>query len=473
MATGLDGPGGLVKYVEAGSIAFELGVQPGDRVIRVNGRRLRDVIDYRFYTAEPFVSLEVETRAGARVIHKIEKHPDEPLGIVFESDLFDGVRRCANRCPFCFVDGLPPGMRASLYLKDDDYRLSFLHGNFITLTNVTERDLERIDEQRLSPLYVSVHSTNPDIRERLLGTPKARAIGEQLRWLAGHDIAIHAQIVVCPGMNDGEELERTVKDLAGLWPRVRSVGVVPVGLTRYSPEGCGIRGCAPEELGEMVRWWKAASAEYKDSLGYTFVFLGDEVFIGAGAEFPTIDAYEDFPQYENGIGVVPTFLWEMEAVGAEILRRVAHSERRGCARTGPAGKMDVTLVSGLLALPYVRRLCDLLERIPGIRAKAIGVRNRFFGESVTVSGLLTGRDVLDSLAAERWDGSVRNLVLIPAHAVRDGVFLDGVSVVELKERLAIDVVDVPPHPKDVLERVLGWSGGPGRRRTKIGRVVRR
>ncbi|NPV71364.1 MAG: DUF512 domain-containing protein [Firmicutes bacterium] len=422
--------------MEPRGIAGEIGIETGDAIVAVNGRAPRDVIDLRFLAADGRIEVEVEKRCGERVVYEIEKHPDEPLGVSFESDVFDGVKRCANSCPFCFIDGLPAGMRASLYLKDDDYRLSFLHGNFVTLTNMRDDEFARIVEQRLSPIYVSVHSTDPGVREYLLGARSARDVMERLEYLTSNGIRVHAQVVVCPGVNDEQHLDRTIEDLSGFWPGVASVGVVPVGLTRFQRRDCGIRAMSGEEMSRLIDWGLAAHARFRRANGDGFVFLADELFLATGREFPPLDYYGGFPQYENGIGIAPAFLDDLRRL------RLPRSFSRG---------VSATAVCGRLAIALLRSASVELNRIRGVDVSVLPVLNRFFGETVSVSGLLTGRDIAAAVAAS--GGAAGRLIVVPAVSLRDGVFLDDMTLSDLETALGARVAVAGPSPKDLLERL--------------------
>ncbi|HCJ11114.1 MAG TPA: DUF512 domain-containing protein, partial [Clostridiales bacterium] len=408
--------GAVVANVRPGSIAAELGLRPGDRLCEVNGSPLRDYIDYRYLTAEPLVELRVIRSCGEDVIYEVEKDPDEDLGLVFTADIFGDppqVRTCTNKCVFCFVDRLPPGLRPALYVKDDDYRLSFLHGNFITLTNLTPEDLARIEAMRLSPLYVSVHSTEPALRARLMGNPRAAAVMDDLRRLIRAGVSVHTQIVVCPGLNDGPHLERSLEDLASLRPEVESVGVVPVGLTRFGPPSGPVRRLTPAEcralLETLFRWHRQTDG---------FVFPADELLVVTGSPVPGARFYRGFPQLENGIGLVRLFLDDLARV----------RQGRGPA-VGAAAAEGFVVVTGTLARPYVERAVEAVSERLGVEGEVVEVRNEFLGPSVTVAGLLAGRDVLE---ATRKAARGRP-VLVPGSALRAGSdeFLDGVSLGDL------------------------------------------
>jgi NifB/MoaA-like Fe-S oxidoreductase len=440
----ITGAGGMIAEIAPGSIAAELGLAPGDTLLAINGRALRDVIDYRFLIADERVELLVR-RGGDETIFEVEKDADDDLGIEFVEPLFDRVRTCNNKCPFCFLTQMPKGMRRSLYLKDDDYRLGFLYGNFVTLTNLKDQDWERIAEQHLSPMYVSIHATDRALRAVLLGKPDVPDVLAQIRRLGELGIAVHTQIVALPELNDGPALHQSIRDLAALHPIVETIAVVPVGLTKYrfernqpqsirgaiqiheTPEwidatwerqplwddavaGSGTnRGAAPShDLGHCVRQIVAADVplrcyrpdeaarildliapyqrRFRAELGTGLVYPSDEFYLLAGRPLPPAATYDGMPQYSNGIGMARDFLdgW-------------AKARRRLPARLPRPARL--TLVCGTLIAPVLRRVAARLNQIENLDAGLLPVVNQFFGETVTVSGLLTGQDVAAALRA--------------------------------------------------------------------------
>ena len=408
-----------VASVRPGSAADKAGIAAGERIVRVNGRTPRDYVDYRYLTAEPRVSLTIEGRGRARRSLRIDKPVDEDLGIHFEGDVFDGIRTCRNRCPFCFVNQLPRGLRPALYLHDDDYRLSFLHGNFVTLTNLTEADRRRIVRQHLSPLYVSVHATEPDLRARLFGRPTRDVMGE-MRRLSRHGIVFHTQIVVCPGVNDGEHLERTVRELASLHPGVGSIGVVPVGLTRHRRGLPRLRAMSAGQAKSIAlsaaRWQR----EFRKRHGTRLVFAADELLLLAGRPLPGRAHYEDLAQLGNGIGGVRLFLDEMRRMRPVKLSRLRRA----------------ILVTGEAAAPLVKELAEKLAAGGSARTTVCIVPNRLLGRSVTTAGLLAGKDIRSALRGCK----VGDIVLVPAASLREGEgFLDGVTLEELSQHLGVPV----------------------------------
>ncbi|MBN1660056.1 MAG: DUF512 domain-containing protein [Anaerolineae bacterium] len=390
--------GGIIDSVEPGSVGAQAQLRPGDRLLAIDGHSLRDVIDVQFYGAEEVLELLVE-RDGKRHTVLVEREYGQDLGLTFMNPTFDvDVRRCVNNCDFCFVKQNPRGMRRSLYVKDDDYRHAFLFGNFVTLTNLTEADWTRLEEQRLSPLYVSVHATDPDLRRRFLQCPAAPNVMDQLRRLAALGIEIHTQVVLVPGLNDGEHLARTIQDLADLHgdpehPRaVASVGVVPIGLTKYHRGRC--RAYTPEEARDLLDRIEAWQAGFRDKWGEGFVYAADEWYLTAEPEYPSggrdvppADAYDDFAQIENGVGMVRQLLDEWEELKGDGGRGIGGGEL----------PRNVTLVCGTLIAPVLERVVGELNDLTGAGWQVVPVVNEFFGPVTTVSGLLTAQDVIATL----------------------------------------------------------------------------
>jgi len=429
--------GGLtVALVKPGSIAEEIGIGQGDRLIAVNGMPVRDLIDYRFLEADENVTLDLQKADGEEWVLELEKDYDQDLGLEFEGDGFGRTIRCSNHCIFCFVDQMPPDLRKTLYVKDDDYRLSFWSGNFITLTNITRKEMQRIVSMRLSPLYISVHSTNPELRRHMLGNKKAGLIMEQLQELAAAGIEMHTQVVACPGINDGRELARTVEDLSGLWPEVRSLAVVPVGLTRFRQSCYPLRGYTRAEARRLLRWLQARQEEFMSTMGNPFVFASDEFYLLSGEEIPPVERYAGFPQLENGVGLTRLFLEEWEKARVRLFRKRIEK--------------NISLVTGVLGEQLLKPMVAALNRVEGLQAILKVVRNSFFGETTTVAGLITGTDLLSQvLSSETGD-----LLVLPAVSLKkdEPVFLDGISLPELSRRLNVPVVAVagPDQLVDVL-----------------------
>jgi len=420
----------------------EVGIKPGDLLLRVNGFPVRDVIDYRFHMAADYVEITLLSRDEKRTV-SAQKPFDDLFGLEFREALFDGVRECVNDCRFCFLRQLPPGLRPSLYLRDDDYRLSFLWGNFITLTNLTEGDMKRIKSQRLSPLYISVHATDPEIRSYLLGNSKAKEIVDQMKTLIEAGITLHCQIVLLPGINDKKVLVRSIADLAGLWPGVRSVGVVPIGLTKYAPGS--LRGLTVDDAREAVDICLRFKERMDRSVGYPFVFPSDELMLLAQKPFPPLEAYADLPQMENGIGMCSLFK-----------RQVQQSKRYLPAAVRKP--RSVLVVTARSAESLLREALWELDRVSGLRVGLMAVDNGLFGPSVTVSGLLSGQDLMGVLdrKAGNWD-----LMVIPGSMVNsEGVFLDGTSPRDVSQRLGMELVVARPTARDLYSAVVGPEDYP-------------
>jgi putative radical SAM enzyme (TIGR03279 family) len=397
--------GGVIVAVAPGSLAARVGLQPGDVLLVINGHPLRDVVDVRFYAADERLTFEVRRSEETFTVETMRRY-DEPLGLDFADLTFDGIRRCNNRCEFCFVTQMPPGLRPSLYVKDDDYRLSFLTGSYVTLTNLTEADWARIEAQHLSPLYVSVHATDFDLRRRVLRNSDAPNVMAQLRRLADLDIEVHTQIVVTPGLNGGPHLDRSIDDLSGLYPLTRSVSIVPVWLTRFHRGKCRVHTDAEMRL--VLKQVTAWQRRLRQRLGVNFAYLSDEWYLRLGELVPEADAYDGLDLTENGVGLVRRFL----EIGDWRLKQAISNLR------------SPTLVTGALFAPMLRSVAS---------AEVVPITNHFFGQTVTVAGLLTGRDVVAQLR-ERELGDV---VVLPAAMFGgpEGQSLDGMWPQEIGEAL--------------------------------------
>lgn len=426
----------VVRRVEPGSIAEELGLTPGDRIMAINEYPVEDLIDYRFLISDETLSVEVKKFNDEVWVLDLEKDYDQDLGVDFGEDGFGRTRRCSNKCIFCFVDQMAPGMRKTLYVKDDDYRLSFWSGNFITLTNVDEDELRRIARLRLSPLYISVHTTNPALRERMLGSDRAGLIKEQLEYLAAAGIEMHTQVVLCPGINDGSELVKTVDDLARLWPWVRSLAVAPVGLTRFRQGKYVLRPFTSGEARTLVNWVQEKQAGFQSSFDYPFLFASDEFYLLAGEPFPQEERYADFPQTENGVGLARLFQDQWDDVSEKLPEQI-----KICR---------ITLATGILGERILRPVVVRLNQINGLSASLKVIENNYFGPEVTVAGLITGKDLLEQISP----GEAGDMLILPSVMFKsdEAVMLDGLTLEELSERLktTVAVVKGPKQLVDVL-----------------------
>jgi putative radical SAM enzyme (TIGR03279 family) len=419
--------GGLIESVEPDSPAEAAGLLAGETVLTVDGVRLSDVLDWQWHTDSDEIRLTVASRDDERREVSVSRGHGTPWGIEFHDALFDGVRTCRNNCTFCFVTQLPSGMRPALYLRDDDYRLSFLQGNFVTLTNLTDEDVDRIAEQHLSPLYVSVHAVTPGVRAELICAREHDRALERIDELLEAGVDIHVQIVLVPGVNDGEELDRTLTWLAER-EGIVSVGIVPLGYTRYQEKYFSSyedQLAAATVIQQVQRW----QFESRERDGVTWVHLADEFYLNARAPFPTAEWYDGYPQYENGIGMVRSFADEV----AEARERFAQT-----VNSLPADCEQVTLVTGMMAATTIAGALNALDAVG--RVRLLAVPNLFFGGNVSVTGLLTGRDLADAMCADRQRFAAPTAyVLADAVFNADGLTLDGLTADEIAIQSGCDV----------------------------------
>ena len=425
---------GRILKVYPGSLAEELELVPGDKLLEINGTRLRDIIDVSFAFADEEIEMLVEHEDGQQEVYEFDKDYDEELGVEFESAVFDGIRHCANNCLFCFVDQVAPDMRESLNIKDDDYRMSFLYGNFITMTNMVDADFQRIKQYHLSPLFVSVQCTNPDLRQRLLRCRTAGNLAAQLDKLEAADVEYHTQIVLCRELNDGAELERSLRDIMARQPHALSVAIVPVGLTRFRQDCYPLKSFDKESAARVVEQVEAYQRQQREKDGRTFIYLADEFYLLAGRELPPAEYYDGFPQLDNGIGLARNFMEEFAAAVAEAddskAALAAHKQQDN--RDNQA-KLRLAVVSGTSISPLLAELAASVSGA-GVQVTMVPVPNHHFGTTVNVSGLLTAKDMLAALADVA--GSVDG-VLVPESALRtgDNVFLDDVSLSDFRAQL--------------------------------------
>ncbi|GER93910.1 DUF512 domain-containing protein [hot springs metagenome] len=439
-----------IEEIQRGSIAERVGLLAGDRLIAINGREVRDEIDLMFYGNEPelkflikrgnkklFINtntFDLQHSAITDVPQKSqifgENTLHQSLGIVLKPFK---IKTCRNNCIFCFVAQLPRGLRRTLYVRDEDYRMSFLYGNYITMTNLSDADKKRIVEQRLSPIYISVHSTNTEIRNRLIGNPHASDIIKEIKFMASHKIIMHAQIVLCPGYNDGKDLEKTITDLYKYYPYVASIAVVPVGLTSHRKKALVPVG--KDDAYRAIEIIQKLQGRFKRKHGDNIVYASDELYIKAGISFPPLEHYGELPQIENGVGMVPMFIHQAKRI------KSPHVSKK---------KMFVTF-TGTSFYPYLSRFINKLVR-DGIGIEAVPVENTFFGQSVTVTGLLTGRDIIKTLS-----GIVKkdDVLLIPDVVMREGdeVLLDDVSAQDIEDVLGIKAVVIESTPKGLVDAI--------------------
>ncbi len=438
--------GHTISRVRPGSIGEEAGLKPGDQIVSVNGIRVEDVFDYQYLTEDEYLEVLIRQSDGEEWILEVEKDEEEDLGLDFENGLMDEYRSCRNKCIFCFIDQMPPGMRDTLYFKDDDSRLSFLQGNYVTLTNMDGKDIDRIIRYHLSPINISVHTTNPELRCRMLHNRFAGEALKKMDLLYQAGIRMNGQIVLCKGYNDGAELERTIADLGRYCPVMESVSVVPVGLTRYREGLTPLEPFTKEEAGQVVDtvegWQKKFSARY----GLHFIHASDEFYLLAGRDMPEAFRYDGYLQLENGVGMLRLLTEEVsEALEAQ------DSESGGAKE-----KRKVSVVTGKLAGPLLRQIADqVTKRYPWVEILVCEIVNEFFGEMITVSGLLTGRDLIRQLQGKE----LGDCLLLPANMVKSDadIFLDDVTKEDAEKALQVPLVIVKSSGYELVRHLLGLA----------------
>ena len=434
----------IIASVESGSIAEELGLEPGDAIEEINGNEIEDIFDYQYYVEDEYLDVLVLTKDGEECILEIEKDEDEDLGITFESSLMDEYHSCCNKCMFCFIDQMPPGMRETLYFKDDDSRLSFLQGNYITLTNMRDKDIERVIRYHLSPINISVHATNPELRCKMLHNRFAGDILEKIGRFYEAGIRMNSQVVLCKGLNDGEELDRTISDLGKFLPYMESLSVVPVGLTKYREGLAPLELFEKEDAGKVLKQIHKWQDYFRENYGTTFVHASDEWFILAEQEFPDEAYYEGYGQLENGVGMMRLLLEEVKERLAEL--------------TGDERKKHVAIATAKLAYPTIKKLAaDVEKKFPGIKIAVYCIINKFFGEHITVSGLLTGQDIIAQLKGK----ALGEELLLPCNVLKadEDIFLDDISLKELSDSLQVPVNIIQSEGRDFVDKIITIENG--------------
>ncbi len=450
----------IITKITPGSIAEELQIQPGSKLLSVNGEQIEDVFDYRFQIDDDYIELEIEDPSGEIDVYEIEKDCTEEVGLEFDGGLMDDYRRCSNNCIFCFIDQMPKGMRDTLYFKDDDSRLSFLQGNYITLTNMKEHDINRIIKYHMSPINISVHTTNPELRCRMLHNRFAGDVLKYLDQLYEAGITMNGQIVLCKGINDGEELRRTIRDLSKYAPVMESVSIVPVGLTKYREGLYPLDPIEAEDAAAVIDMVEEFQKELFSKYGLHFIHASDEFYLTAGREVPEESRYDGYMQLENGVGMLRLLKEEF----AYALDSICEDKAGGMSYKKNGGSQDkcyVTIATGRLAYDTIRQLTDeAMVRLKeagvidgSLELNCVAIRNDFFGERITVSGLICGCDLINQLQGIR-PGS---RLLLPINMMRSGekYFLDDVTVAELEEKLQVNVVIVPSDGESLLKGILG------------------
>jgi putative radical SAM enzyme (TIGR03279 family) len=429
----------IIKEIETGSIAEELELSAGDELISINGSEIKDVLDYHYLIKDENLTVLIKKPDGEEWELDIEKDFDEDLGIVFEEGLMDEYRSCRNKCIFCFIDQMPPGMRDTLYFKDDDARLSFLQGNYITLTNMNDEQIDRIIFYKLSPINISIHTTNEELRCQMLHNRFAGSSLAKLNKLKDAGITMNGQIVLCKGFNDGEELEKTIHDLSAYLPEMESVSVVPVGLTKYREGLQKLESFTKEDavtvLGQIHKWQNIFLTHY----GTRFIYASDEWYLTAELPIPEEDFYEGYPQIENGVGMICSLKKEFDDYEKEI--------------TGDDRKRDISIATGVLAAPIIKSLAErITAKFPNIQIKVYTVINNFFGDKITVAGLLTGGDIIAQLKGQR----LGETLLLPEVLLRNGetVLLDDVTVQEIENALQTNIRIVQSDGKCFIDSII-------------------
>ena len=431
-----------IKSVDAGSPAARARLQAGDEILAVDGHEIRDIIDLKYYTYDARLQLRVLQPDGRERTVRVRKNEGADLGVEFDDFLMDKARHCVNRCVFCFIDQLPEGMRETLYFKDDDVRMSFLMGNYITLTNLSAHDLDRICEMRISPVNVSVHVTDPEARRRMLRNPRAGECLSLMQRLAEHRISMNCQIVLCPGFNDGPLLEKTLADLTALYPAVPSVSIVPVGLSDHREGLCPLRPVDADKAREIIETADRYGEQCLERWGTRVIYCADELYLKAGIPIPDSEYYEDFPQIENGVGLMASFSDEVREATAEF----------------PAGARitPFSIATGVAAEDFMREMVALLLKScdnNSVETHAVyGVENRFFGSQITVAGLVTGQD----LCAQLEDRPLGQRLFIPETMLKYGeeVFLDDMTVTQVSQRLGVPVIPVKVDGRSFAAAIL-------------------
>ena len=442
----------IIKEVEDGSIAWELELEPGDELLSINGKTIEDVFDYHYLINDEYILLLVKKADGEEWELEVEKEYEEDLGIVFENGLMDEYRSCSNHCIFCFIDQMPPGMRETLYFKDDDSRLSFLQGNYVTLTNMKEHDIDRIIEYHLAPINISFHTTNPQLRCQMLRNRFAGDIFPKVDRLYQAQIEMNGQIVLCRGINDGAELEKSIQDLAGYLPHLKSVSVVPVGLSRFRDGLHPLEAFDRKEAGEVIDLIESWQKKLYEKHGLHFVHASDEWYLLAGRELPEAERYDGYLQLENGVGMLRL----LEEQVNEALE-----EREGDDRA-----VNLSFATGKLAYPVITRyMKGIQKKFPNVMFRGYQIKNEFFGEQITVSGLLTGQDLVRQLK----DQDLGEMLLLPCNLLRSGenVFLDDMTVENLERELKTPVKIVGEDGADLVAAVLDREAGREHKRRQM------
>ena len=431
----------VISTVYKDSIADELGIEVGDLLISINGEPIHDIIEYRFLLSDEYLEVEIQKQNREVYIYEIEKDYDDDLGIEFTNPIIDKAKSCRNKCVFCFIDQLPKGMRETLYFKDDDSRLSFLQGNFVTLTNMSEEDINNIIKYRISPINISVHTTNPELRKTMIKNKFAGNLYSIMERLAEAQIQMNCQIVLCPGYNDKEELERTVSDLTKLYPYVNSAAAVPVGITKHREHLPNLEIFNEKTAGETIDQVDKLQKKYLKELGTRFIFLSDEFYIMANRKLLDYDEYEGFIQFENGVGMISKFEREIK----DYLENLSEDHKSKIKK--------VSIATGHSAYEFMCEMAKcIMEKCPNVQIDVYKIINNFFGDTITVSGLVTATDIIDQLK----DKNLGETLYIPRSMLKadEEIFLDNITLENLSDIMGLEVVPCLNEGKDFIDKIL-------------------
>lgn len=431
-----------ITFVEQGSYAYKCGIKQGDILVSINNNEICDVLDYRFYLTESKLDIML-LRSDKHVNVKITKPQYDDIGLDFKTPLMDEKHSCKNKCIFCFIDQLPDGLRKTLYFKDDDSRLSFLHGNYITLTNMTEHDIDRIIKMHISPVNISVHTTNPELRVKMMKNKHAGEVLSYIDRLASADIKLHAQIVLCKGVNDGDELSRSLRDLMKYYPSLESLSVVPAGLTKFREGLYPLSPFTKEESEAVINTVDSIATEAKKLYGTRLFYCADEFYLKAERDIPDADYYEDYLQIENGVGMIRSLIDEFEFEFGYLAEYPVNDIKR-----------EVSVATGVASYPYIRSICErVASECHGLICHVYEIKNEFFGESITVSGLLTGVDISNQLNGKE----LGEELLIPKNALKadEDIFLCDMSLQTLSKKLGVKVTPCINDGVELLRAILG------------------
>lgn len=429
----------LIKDVMLGSIAEEMGIEAGDFLVSINDEEIKDILDYKFQIFDDYITVVIEKKSGEEWELEIEKEENEDLGIIFPEQLIEKPRSCANKCIFCFMDQLPEKVRGTLVFKDDDFRLSFITGNYVTLTNSGYRDLDRIIKYHLSPINISVHATDPEVRAKMLNNKNAYKIMEYIEYLTGHGIKVNAQIVLCPGVNDGKVLDKTIEDLSRFSPNLQCIAIVPVGLTKYREGLYPLKVFDKKGANATIQQINKWQAKFRKEFNCNLVYLADEFYMKAGVEVPDFKEYDDFPQLEDGIGM-------MAYLKKEFTNYLRYFKPRKLNKT-------ISIATGKIAYNFIRtRMDELEEKFDGLRVNVYPIGNHFFGPNITVTGLITGSDLIKGLKGK----DLGEYLLICEDMLKDDedIFLDDVTLDEVATALNTDIVVTKNTGKDLIKNII-------------------